>query len=72
MINTKTIDKSMADCHQYRAYRQIFSSIPINTNKKNVLNASFGIESTTSTGNIVIESPIRLCEFHILETNTPL
>ncbi|KAI0992170.1 hypothetical protein K3495_g16016, partial [Podosphaera aphanis] len=71
MIDTGASGKSTAGYDQYKAYCHIFSETPINNIDKGAVNANFGIGSTVSIGSIVINTPIGVCIFHILKTNTP-
>ncbi|POS84449.1 hypothetical protein EPUL_003494 [Erysiphe pulchra] len=60
MIDTGAAGKSTAGYNQYQAYCQIFSNTPINLADKGVVNATFGIGSTTSIGSIKMQTLRRI------------
>jgi hypothetical protein len=71
MVDTGAAGKSTAGYGQYQAYQKLFSDTQINSSKEGAVNATFSIRSTKSIGLITIDTPIRQCEFYIVQANTP-
>jgi hypothetical protein len=73
LINTGAAGESTAGYGQYKAYMRLFGkgTVNIDKSKEGAVTATFGIGSTTSIGSTTINTPIRQCEFHIIQANTP-
>lgn len=71
MIDTEASKHSTAGYGQYLAYKKDNRNISIDITKAGAINVQFGINSVSSEGSIIVDTPIGRIEFHIVKTDTP-
>ena len=69
MIDIVAFKQSAARYRQYFAYKKDLTPIPVNRTKTGAINVQFGIVSTSSIGSLLLDIPIGIIEFHIVETD---
>jgi hypothetical protein len=73
LINIGAAGELTAGYGQYKAYIRLFrkGTVNIDKSKEGAVTATFGIGLIISIGSIIIDTPIRQCEFHIIHVNIP-
>ena len=71
MIDTGASKRSTAGYGQYLAYKKHVTPIQVNKTKAGAINVQFGIGSTSSIGSLLLDTPIGIIEFHVVEADTP-
>ncbi len=71
MIDTGASKRSTAGYGQYLAYKKNVTPIQVDKAKAGAVNVQFGIGSTSSIGSLLLDTPIGIIEFHVVEADTP-
>src|SRR6266536_6230823 len=71
MIDTRASRRTTAGYGQYKAYKRITKGANIDTTQASIINVQFRIGSTSSIGLIIVNTPIRNIDFHVVQANTP-
>ena len=71
MIDRGASKRSSAGYGQYLAYRKQVTHVQVNKAKAEALNVQFGIGSTFFIGSLLLDTPIGIIEFHVVEANAP-
>lgn len=72
MIDTGASKYSTAGYGQYQACRNNRHNVFLDNSKAGVVNAVFGIGSTSSIGSFILKTPVGNIEFHVVYADTPL
>lgn len=62
----------MTGYKQYLIYKKKITYIQVNKIKAEAFNIQFCIESISSIGSLLLDTPIGIIQFHVVETETPL
>ena len=73
MVDTGASKKSTAGYRQYIAYKDsnTGASIELDISTAGAVNVQFGIGSMASIGSIIVNTPVRGAEFHIVKADIP-
>lgn len=71
MINTIASKQLTAGYEQYLADKKNVISIQVNKEKSGAVNVQFDIGPTSFIGSLLLDIPIRIIEFHVVEADTP-
>lgn len=71
MINIGASKQSTNGYEQYLANKKNITSILINKIKARAVNIEYGISFTSCIGSFLLDTPIGIIEFHIVEAKTP-
>ena len=69
MIDTKTSKRAIAGYGQLIAYKNKIKHVQMDKWKAEAVNVQFGIGSTSSIGFLLLDTPIRIVEFHDVEAD---
>lgn len=70
MIDTGASKKSTAGYSQFLAYQKM-SQAELDVTTGGTVSVQFGIDSTTSIGCVMVDMPIGVVEFHVVNVDTP-
>ena len=70
MIDTRASKQSTAGYGQYFAYKKEVTHVQVNKAKARAVNVQFGIGSTSSIGSLLLDTPIGIIEFRVVEADT--
>lgn len=71
MIDTGASKQPTAGYGQYLIYKKKVTHVQVNKTKAGAVNVQFGIGSTSSIGSLLLDTPIGIIEFHVVEADTP-
>ena len=71
MIDTWASKRSTAGYRQFFAYKKKIKHVQVDKSKAGDVNVQFGIGFTSSIGSLLLDIPIRIIEFHVVEADTP-
>ena len=71
MIDTGASRRSTAGCGKYLAYKKKIKHVRVDKSRAGAVNVQFGIGSTLSIGSLLLDTPIGIIEFYVVEAETP-
>lgn len=70
MIDIAASKQSTARYGQYLAYKKYITPIQVNQTKAGSIVIEYGISSTSSIGSPLLDTPIGIIKFHVVEAHT--
>ncbi len=71
MIDTGASKRSTAGYGQFLAYKKKIKPVQVDKSKAGAVNVQFGIGVTSSIEYLLLDNPIGIVEFHVVEADTP-
>ncbi len=70
MIDTGASKQSTAGYGQFLAYKKRIKHVQVDKSSARAVNVQFGIDFTSFFGSVLLDTPIGIVEFHVVEANT--